>query len=203
MSWNSSISRWRDARVEPLLHPARQLAVAQQGERDALEVGHVGEALRSLVVGERGEQRAAEANHAQMLLARFVLVDLIGQVLERVLHLLDERQASANARGVVGRREQRRPGGGEARPRREEERGGKLFGRIPRQLAARRGELAHCRSKQIGPRGGRDRLGGMRVGRELGPESSARSTLVASTPASSASSNSTRRSQTVSSHTRS
>jgi hypothetical protein len=37
-----------DARVEALLDPARQLAVAQQDERDALEVGHVGEALRRL-----------------------------------------------------------------------------------------------------------------------------------------------------------
>ena len=76
----------------------------------------------------------------------------------------------ANLRGVSSIREERRPGGGEALPRREEERGGKLFGRIPRQLAARRGELAHSGSKQIGPRGGRDRLGGMLVGRELGPD---------------------------------
>ena len=92
-----------DARVEPLLDPARQLAVAQQDQRDALEIGHVGEALRPLVVGERGEQRAAEANHAQMLLARFVLMDLIGQVLERVLHRFDERQASARTRAACRR----------------------------------------------------------------------------------------------------
>ena len=93
----------RDARVEPLLDPARELAVAQQDERDALEIGHVGEALRSLVVGERGEQRTAEADHAQMLFARLVLMDLIGQMLELALDLLDERQAAGERAWLVAR----------------------------------------------------------------------------------------------------
>jgi hypothetical protein len=35
-----------------------------------------------------------------MLLARFVLVDLIAQRPKLVLHLLDERQALASARGL-------------------------------------------------------------------------------------------------------
>jgi hypothetical protein len=98
----------RDARVEPLLDPARQLAVAEKHERDALKVGHVGKALDPLVVGERGEQCAGETNHAQVLLARFMLMDLIAQSLELVLQLLDQRQASGErARLVVRRREER------------------------------------------------------------------------------------------------
>ena len=44
------------ARVEPLLHPARQRAVAQQRQRATLQVGHVGQAARAL---ERGVRRAA------------------------------------------------------------------------------------------------------------------------------------------------
>ena len=38
-----------DAAVEPLLHPAGKVAVAQQGECAAFEVGHVGQASGSLV----------------------------------------------------------------------------------------------------------------------------------------------------------
>ena len=115
------------------------------------------------------------------------------------------RQAFGELARRVVDREERRPGGGEALARcRAQERGGKLVGRIPRQLAARRGELAHSGSKQIGPRGGRDRL--RRDARR--PRARARRPrparrCLASTPASSASSNSTRRSQAVSSHTRS
>ena len=87
MSWNSSTSRWRDARIEPLLDPARQLAVAQQRQRGALEIGHVGEAAAALVARELGEQRAAEADHAQVLVVRVVLVDLRRQAFQRCLRL--------------------------------------------------------------------------------------------------------------------
>ncbi len=161
-----------DARVEPLLDPARQLAVAQQAERDALEVGHVGKALSSLVVGERREQRAAETNHAQMLLARFVLVDLIAQGLQLGLRVLDERQAPGQrARlGRLVRREEDRSDGVVARAGREGERGCELFRCISRELAARRRELARGGAQQLRPRRDGDRFGGMSVGGQLRPD---------------------------------
>ena len=65
-----------DARVEPLLNPARELVVAQDRQRAALEVGHVGIAARTLVVGEGDEQRADEPHHALVLEARILLPDL-------------------------------------------------------------------------------------------------------------------------------
>ena len=125
--------------TQPESSPSRSRTSAH-----ALEVGHVGEACAALVVGERGQQRAAEAHHAQMLFARLVLMDLIGQMLQLLLHLLGNRQASgerARLRCLVCR-EQDRPDGVEALARREEQRCSELSGRIAGQLAARRGELA-------------------------------------------------------------
>ena len=148
----------RDARVEPLLHPARELAVAQQRERDALEVGHVGQALRALVFGERGEQRVAEASHAQVLFERLVLMNLGGEMLERFLQLLDQRQAATQRTRLVLGREENRPRGIEAIAWRERQRGRELFAGVAGQLAARPDQLAHRVLQSIGPRRRRDDL---------------------------------------------
>ena len=66
-----------DARVEPLLHPAGELAVAQQRQRAALEIGHVGVAACALVVARtRASSCAAEPDHAQVFDARVLLPHL-------------------------------------------------------------------------------------------------------------------------------
>ena len=48
-----------DARVQPLLHPARQHLVAQQDPRHALNVIHVHPAALALECGELSDQEAA------------------------------------------------------------------------------------------------------------------------------------------------
>ena len=63
-----------DARVEALLQPARQAAIAQQRQRTAFEVGHVGQAAGPLVACELIDQQARQAQHAQVFIVRGLLV---------------------------------------------------------------------------------------------------------------------------------
>ncbi|MNX27287.1 hypothetical protein D3C86_573720 [compost metagenome] len=57
----------RDARVEPLLHPARQRRLAQEQLRRLFDVVHVDPAVRALDLAERGDQQAREPRHALLV----------------------------------------------------------------------------------------------------------------------------------------
>jgi hypothetical protein len=56
-----------DARVEPLLHPARQGRLAEQQLRGLLDVVHVDPAVGALDFGEGGDQDAREPRHALLI----------------------------------------------------------------------------------------------------------------------------------------
>ena len=76
-----------DARVEPLLHPARQDRVAQHDQRGALDVVHVDPAAFALELGELGDQRAAQARHALLVRPGFVLLASRGHAQHQFLRL--------------------------------------------------------------------------------------------------------------------
>ena len=57
----------RDARVEPLLHPARQRRLAQQQLRGLLDVVHVDPAVPALDFGEGLDQQPREPRHALLV----------------------------------------------------------------------------------------------------------------------------------------
>ena len=63
-----------DARVEPLLHPARQHRVAQHHQRGALDIVHVDPAALALELGELGDHRACQTRHALLVRPRLVLL---------------------------------------------------------------------------------------------------------------------------------
>jgi hypothetical protein len=139
-----------------------------------------------------------------VLFARLVLVDLIGQMPELALQLLDQRQAAASARGLssvavnstdhtvakrfLGASESAAASSPPA-----------SRASLPRAAASSR---TAARSRSVHAAVAIDSAG-WSYAASSGHTSSACSTLVARTPASSASSNSTRRSQTTSSQTRS
>ncbi len=62
------------ARIEPLLHPAGQGSVAQQMQRPAFEIVHVGQAAFALDVHIRLQQHAGQPGHADVQLVRDLLV---------------------------------------------------------------------------------------------------------------------------------
>jgi hypothetical protein len=69
------------ARVEPLLHPARQHRVGQQQLRGLLDVVHVDPAMLALDFGEGGDQDAREPRHA-LLVSHGVVLGLRGTALD-------------------------------------------------------------------------------------------------------------------------
>ncbi len=69
------------ARVQPLLHPAREFGVAQQAQGRALDIVHVHPATLALEVGVGHEQHAGQAGHALVVLPSSVLAPGVAQVL--------------------------------------------------------------------------------------------------------------------------
>ena len=71
-----------NARIETLLQPARQAAVAQQRQRTAFQVGHVGQAASALVGRKPVDQQTREPRHAPVFFVRGLLVAGVLDVVE-------------------------------------------------------------------------------------------------------------------------
>ena len=99
------------ARVQPLLHPARELGIAQQAACGAFHVVHVDPAALALEGGEAGQQHARQARHALVVLPGALLAHGLERAQGQLLcgtHCLDARQLVVELARLVLLRQQGR-----------------------------------------------------------------------------------------------
>ena len=86
-----------DARVQALLHPARQRGIGQHQLRGPFNVVHVDPATFSLEGSKLGQQQPGQARHALVVVPGVLLGSSSGHLQGRVLGLAND----ANARELV------------------------------------------------------------------------------------------------------